>query len=200
MADATLFEVDEPSDGIERSARLSRCVDDQLDDDHDREACDYCDVYRYELRRVWGPGELLVWIMLNPSKADGRVDDATIRKVMRLTRKWWTPSGGRYGGIVVLNLYALRATDRRKLWHHPDPIGPENDSWLLDVDAERVICAWGADGLRGEEVLAQLVERGVQPYCLAVTAGGQPRHPLYLKETLRPVPLAVGATRTGGSR
>lgn len=29
-----------------------------------------CGTYRYELRRTWGTGETVGWVMLNPSTAD----------------------------------------------------------------------------------------------------------------------------------
>lgn len=182
---------------VERSAVLSECAEGVVDAKHDRASCVVCDVYRYELRRVWGPGPLCVWVMLNPSTADGKQDDATIRKCIRLAKRWGS------GGIVVVNLYGLRATDPRELWRHPDPVGPENDRhvWgVLGMPGALVVCAWGAHGRRGNDVLVELVARGVQPQCLALTSAGQPRHPLYLTESLRPMPLTVRATTTGGSR
>jgi hypothetical protein len=147
-----------------------------------------CRVYRYELRRVWDPSlPLCVWIMLNPSTADAEIDDQTITTIIRVTKKWKNCS---FGGIVVYNLYALRSTDREQLKHHADPVGPENDSYLLSIDPKlMVMCAWGADGDRGEEVLAALRARGIRPYYLKLTASGRPRHPLYLDETLQPQPL-----------
>jgi hypothetical protein len=191
MDELALFDV------VERSAVLSECDEGAADREHDRESCVICDVYRYELRRIWGPGPILVWIMLNPSTADAAQDDATIRKCIRFAKKWG------YGGIIVLNLYALRATKPEALWSHPDPIGPRNDAYLLSVPTDlMVVCAWGTDGRRGAEVLDRLVACGVQPHYLSLTAGGEPGHPLYLKETLKPKPLVVagGATIDGGSR
>jgi hypothetical protein len=179
MTAAALF------DDVARDALLSDCELVAVDPEHDRDACLVCDVYRYVLTRIWNASlPLCVWVMLNPSKADRRVDDATIKKCMRFARKWG------YGGVLVLNLYGLRATDRRELWRVDDPIGPENDKHLLGIDARlMVVCAWGADGRRGDEVLAALIARGVTPYCLATTKAGAPTHPLYLKESLTPVPL-----------
>ena len=64
-----------------------------------------CEQYRYELRRIWQPKKGLVcWVMLNPSIADANIDDPTIRRCIGYTAKWG------YGGRVVVNLFALRAT------------------------------------------------------------------------------------------
>jgi len=76
-----------------------------------------CGTYRYSLTRRWSPGPLLGWVMLNPSRADALVDDPTIRRCVGFARRWG------FAGIVVRNLYALRATDPRELSRHPAPVG-----------------------------------------------------------------------------
>ena len=64
------------------------------------------ELYRYALTRRWRPnGETIVWIMLNPSTADGNQDDNTIRRVTRFSQDWG------YQALQVLNLFAYRATD-----------------------------------------------------------------------------------------
>ena len=65
--------------------------------------------YRYELRRIWKPkSQLVCWVMLNPSIADANFDDPTIRRCMGYTMRWGC------GGIIVVNLFALRATDSKE--------------------------------------------------------------------------------------
>ncbi len=65
--------------------------------------------YRYQLRRVWGPGPLVLFVMMNPSTADPLVDDPTVAKCGRFARKCG------YGGLLVGNTFAYRATDQARL-------------------------------------------------------------------------------------
>ena len=137
-------------------------------------------IYRYALTRRWDSTKGLVrWIMLNPSTADATVDDPTIRRCMGFARSWG------FGGILVHNLFALRATDPRELKRHPDPVGPHNNAHLADPQASRLptVCAWGAHGAlngRADAVLDLLRRAGAKPTCLGLTKAGHPRHPLYL--------------------
>lgn len=140
-----------------------------------------CGQYRYELRRTWEPlAEHAVFVMLNPSTADALVDDPTIRRCVGFARSWGC------GGIVVANLFALRATDPAILTRTADPIGPENDETLDRLCAGRlVIAAWGASvpdywRHRPRAVTARLRERGAHLHHLGLTKAGHPRHPLYL--------------------
>lgn len=145
-----------------------------------------CGTYRYELTRRWSSRSLVGWVMLNPSTADADVDDRTVRRCIGFAKGWG------FGGIIIRNLFALRATDPSELDRHADPIGPENDAYLSRcADEEMTVVAWGArGGDRGRAVLDLLEGQGVRPYQLAVTDDGQPRHPLYLRAGLVPTPLS----------
>lgn len=154
-----------------------------------------CGTYRYVLRRTWDhSGEVVNFLMLNPSTADATVDDPTIRRCIRYARDWG------YGGLVVTNLYALRATDPRDLWKHPAPIGPENDHHVIREahDARLIVCAWGEHGAkngRAENVLWQLdLEAITAMRCLKQNRSGQPVHPLYQPASALPVPLRASST------
>lgn len=147
-----------------------------------------CGTYRYELIRRWDVTLPRVgWIMCNPSTADGEQDDPTIRRCIGFAKAWG------YGAIMVRNLYALRATDPRELWRHPCPAGPDNDSYLLEaVDEPITVCAWGVNGRRGDAVINALSDAGAALHYLELTKAGIPKHPLYLRGDLRPIPFAGG--------
>lgn len=137
-----------------------------------------CGIYRYELRRTWDQGAWkLGVIMLNPSTADHEEDDPTIRRVIGFAKAWG------YGGIVVFNLFALRATNPKELKSAASPIGPENDEVLGSFQSGDVLCAWGANGRgRAAMVIKDLRSRpGVRLVCLGKTKSGAPRHPLYVR-------------------
>jgi len=137
-------------------------------------------LYRYWLTR-WDDGrgpDGVNFICLNPSTADALRDDPTVRRLRNFARAWG------YGGFWLTNLYALRATNPRTLRVFPDPVGPENDAWLLSVarSAELVVCAWGAHAApeRAAAVTLMLSDDGIALWSLGETASGQPKHPLRL--------------------
>ena len=98
-----------------------------------------CGSYRYALTREWADGKCVAWLMLNPSTADADIDDPTIRRCIGFARQWG------YGRLVVVNLFALRATDPRVLVRNADPVGSKNDFYIAKAmkEAQEVICAWG---------------------------------------------------------
>jgi len=152
-------------------------------------------LYRYVLNRRWGPGPVMPWIGLNPSTADHRADDPTIRRMTAFARREGC------GGICVLNLYAVRSPAPDILNTHdrfrpdlPDPVGPDNDRWLESLGelyplalaagdpAVPVTAAWGAHPLAAARVPRVLELLGGIPLrCLGITGKGAPRHPLYVR-------------------
>jgi hypothetical protein len=145
--------------------------------------------YRYHLHRGWGDGPSCVFLMLNPSTADAFVLDPTVTRCVRFAKRWGA------GSLTVLNIFALRSTDPRGLYSHPDPVGPANDAVIREhtTGAGLVIAAWGVHGAhldRAAAVARALAAAGVNLQCLGVTKDGHPRHPLYVKggTPLTPVP------------
>ena len=96
--------------------------------------------YRYRLERHWCGGDgLCAFIMLNPSTADERDDDPTIRRCIGFARRWG------YDGLLVANLFARRATDPKELFAARNPVGgPANRDALRRVidEAALILCAW----------------------------------------------------------
>jgi len=144
--------------------------------------------YRYVLWREWGDlddaSPYALFVGLNPSTADETNDDPTIRRCRRFAQDLG------YGALCMVNLFAWRATSPKDMKAAPDPVGPENDRWLASLSREAgiTIAAWGVHGAhlgRDMAVLPLLQE----PHCLGQTAGGQPKHPLYLRADTRPFPL-----------
>lgn len=145
-----------------------------------------CGTYRYGLKRVWDDAKPVVaWIMLNPSTADAEQDDPTIRRCVGFSKAWG------YGGLAVVNLFALRATNPKYLWLVDDPVGPENDVFISEItQGRRVVAAWGAAARatsRAERVMMLLAHRKIE--CLGTTAMGHPRHPLYVQGSTSMRPL-----------
>lgn len=146
--------------------------------------------YRYELTRVWGAGPPATFVMLNPSTADAQVDDPTIRRCIGFARSWGC------GGLVVVNLYALRATNPAELWRADDPVGPDNDEqltltlYLARSTTGPVVAAWGAHARpdRVRFITDAARGHGVQLLALKVTKAGAPGHPLYLRADAEPKP------------
>src|SRR5262249_54294569 len=84
-----------------------------------------CGKYRYVLTRQTGAEvRSATFVMLNPSTADATLDDPTIRKCIGFAKNW------RCGRLVVLNLFAFRATDPEVMKAEADAVGPENKSWF----------------------------------------------------------------------
>jgi hypothetical protein len=137
--------------------------------------------YRYRLSRQWGqPYRPLVFVMLNPSTADERTDDATITRCRKIAgRESMT-------GIVVVNLYAMIATDPDRLLSAPDPVGIHNDEFIADAVSAlggKVVLAWGAAATRPkhrdrvQDVLDIVEASGNAWWSLGRTRSGHPPHP-----------------------
>ncbi len=150
------------------------------DDAVDRRASfSRCGRFRYTLRRTWGPGERLVFVGLNPSTADAHRDDPTIRRCTGFARR----EG--YGGLVVVNVFAFRATKPTSLFAADDPVGRRNNGVLRRETAGcDVVCCWGNHGRRrgrGAEVLDLLRGTARSLSHFGLTKKEEPRHPLYVR-------------------
>ena len=130
--------------------------------------------YRYSLSRVWDESlPYVLFIGVNPSKADGHKDDDTITRCIKYAEMWG------YGGLRMANLFAYVSSKQKKLKKASEPIGINNDKYIKELSegAGITVVAWGDGGIykgRNKEVLELIKE----PMCIKITQKGQPYHPL----------------------
>ena len=144
-------------------------------------------IYRYVLVISWDTSKPhLVCVLCNPSTADEFKNDPTVERCEQRARAMGC------GGLVVLNIFALRSTDPRGLYAAADPIGPLNDRViaLFTEGRDSALCGWGAHGkfmARGTQVLGLLLSNGIVPMALKINKDGSPGHPLYISYSHQPV-------------
>jgi hypothetical protein len=139
--------------------------------------------HRYALWRTWDESKgHVMFIGLNPSTADEKKDDPTVRRCICFAQDWG------YGGIYMMNIFAYRTTYPVVLMAAYSPIGVYNDRFLVKYAkmSSMVIACWGGHGHinnRGNQVKEILPKL----YHLGLTKYGQPKHPLYLKKDTIPI-------------
>jgi len=146
-----------------------------------------CGKYRYKLTREWSHKiPHVTFVCLNPSTADADRDDPTIKRCITYAWAWG------YGGFIMVNLFALRSTYPDELYVAENPIGPENDTYIKNASGytPTTVLAWGANHGkylgRNKKVLSMIKN----PHYLELAKNGEPKHPLYLKKNLTPIPYA----------
>ena len=143
-----------------------------------------CRKYRYALWRTWDKSKKKVmFIGLNPSTADEKNDDTTITRCISYAKQWG------YGGLIMGNLFALRSTSPKEMMKANDPIGSENDKWLvkLSKNVDVVVGMWGNDGVflkRNSEVSKLFPDLR----CFRVTVRDQPHHTRGLPDGISHIP------------
>jgi len=150
-----------------------------------RAAFSRCKRYRYRLERSWNQdtaAKRVVFVGLNPSTADHRVDDPTIRRCIDFSHRWG------YNAVTVINLFAYRTPYPAELKKADNPIGPYNRSHCKAVieDAELVIACWGRYGNWFDQDLAFASWVDTPLQCLSVNRDGSPAHPLYIRADTKP--------------
>ena len=136
--------------------------------------------HRYSLIHRWNPlfgDRLILWIGLNPSTADEAKLDPTLTRIADFSKR------AGFDGFWMANLFALRTPYPEEMMKADEPVGPENDAWLLRAAerCERIVAAWGVTGTyqaRADAVVRLLAGRELS--CLGTTQDGHPRHPLYV--------------------
>jgi hypothetical protein len=144
--------------------------------------------YRYAFARWWdAAGSLDLWILLNPGKGD---TETRRRPTLERCLRWSKSSGA--GGLMFANLFAARHNKPSGLCKTKDPVGPHNDAVLAVMSgiADRTFVAWGKIGHLHNRAAA-VISILNRPFCLGVTASGQPRHPLYVAADVSVEPWPV---------
>ncbi len=143
-----------------------------------------CGHYRYRLERDVGMvGTVIAFFGVNPSTAEARLDDPTVRKWIGFAKLLVARR------FIVGNAFALRTTNVKALASAADPVGPENDQHLQEIidEAELLVPCWGASAKlpaalrpRLPALLERLLDSGKPVRCFGLTAAGDPLHPLFL--------------------
>lgn len=147
-----------------------------------------CGKYRFWLTRGQDSSRRCVFIMLNPSTADGFIDDPTIRRCLAFAKREQATQ------LIVVNLFTLRSPSPKDLLLGDDPVGPDADSaieraiQMCDHDNQPIICAWGRP--KGPSWFLELHKQrrafvaakagSIPLYALGLTKDNHPKHPLYL--------------------
>jgi hypothetical protein len=143
-----------------------------------------CRRWRYLLWRRWDEKRPSAnFLMLNPSTADETQLDPSCTRARDYASRWG------FGGLLVTNIFAWRATDPEEMKAARDPIGRGNDRAILRAarEAAIVVCAWGNHGSHfGRAVQVRQILSAIPLHVLRLNGGGEPAHPLYLPATLEP--------------
>lgn len=138
-----------------------------------------CRKYRYALWRIWDENKpLVMFIGLNPSKANEDENDPTIRSVERISRH------NGYGGFYMMNCFPYVSTNPSKL---KDGVTLETNTKNIEVLKEvgvmtkDVVFAWGNFKEVDEYISGLLAYIFPNAKALHINKNGSPKHPLYCK-------------------
>ena len=94
---------------------------------------------RYSLKREWDKSKnQILYIMLNPSMADDKNDDPTIRRLIDFTRKF------EYGGFLVGNIFTTITPNPKEI-DRSKGISDKNFEELFKLinKVDLIVYAWG---------------------------------------------------------
>jgi hypothetical protein len=134
-----------------------------------------CGAYRFSLWRIWRLDLAPVMLIgLNPSTANGKTDDPTIRRIRTLCRE------NDFGGFYMTNLFPF-------ITPYPEELEVAKQFLVLnDVILKQVrslccgvVFCWGNFKTHGRD--EQMKTMFPDALCFGKNANGSPKHPLYLK-------------------
>ncbi|WP_269604768.1 DUF1643 domain-containing protein [Prochlorococcus marinus] len=154
-----------------------------------------CRSYRWILKReLLGGKKTVVFIGLNPSKANSSNNDRTLVRIINFCSRW------NYKNIYIINLFGLISKSPLQLSKSKDPIGKNNDLitfkslkfWREDSNCDLWL-GWGDNGqLKGRDRKVLNLIRNFsnlksnendyskRVLSLGLSKKGNPRHPLYM--------------------
>lgn len=127
---------------------------------------------RYSLKREWDKSKnKILYIMLNPSLADDKNDDPTIRRLINFTKKF------NYGGFLVGNIFTTITPNPKEL-DKSKGMSDKNFEELIKLinKVDQIVYAWGSS-IEEPQLLKKLV---LNPKCFGKNLNGTPKHPLYV--------------------
>ena len=130
--------------------------------------------HRYYLSRKWSENEQVLYVLLNPSKANNIKNDHTINRLITISKNLG------YGGFEVVNLYTIINPKRNKLYEKKRKFSEKNKKLIAKLVARHktIIYGWGATE-NEPNWLSNIVK---SPLCFNINKNGTPKHPLYLKK------------------
>ena len=154
-----------------------------------------CGSYRWILKRELISGEkTVIFIGLNPSKANSVNNDNTLKRIINFCSRW------NYKNVYVINLFGLISKSPYQLSKSKDPVGENNDLitlkalefWVKNLNCDLWL-GWGDKGKlfsRDNRVINLIrnfskLDSNENNYSrrilsLGLTQKGNPRHPLYM--------------------
>ena len=127
---------------------------------------------RYSLKREWDKSKnKILYIMLNPSFADDKDDDPTIRRLINFTKKFNS------GGFLVGNIFTTITPNPKEL-DKSKGMSDKNFEELIKLinKVDQIVYAWGSS-IEEPQLLKKLV---LSPKCFGKNLNGTPKHPLYV--------------------
>ena len=162
-----------------------------------------CSSYRWILKRELLTGnKTIIFIGLNPSKANSFTNDRTLIRIINFCSRW------NYKNVYVINLFGLISKSPIQLLKSKDPVGENNNLitfktlkfWRENINCDLWV-GWGDNGqLNGRDLEVLKIIKNLSNLkssesnyskpvlSLGLSKKGNPRHPLYMpnESFLRP--------------
>lgn len=131
--------------------------------------------HRYAIIEIWNMSRpSITWVGLNPSMANERDDDPTIRRIIDFSKRWG------YGGFNMLNLFSQITPHPKELRFEPSVDQNFNRLFIENhTDSDNVVFAWGTSKqakIESEWIINEFEEAKT----LGLNLDGSPKHPLFV--------------------